>query len=205
MSRWTTRSRTVQPAHRLGVRHWSASRPSSTVSSRSRSRRTRRSTSSSVAVIRCPSRRTARRGRLVRLSGVVTPGGGQTHHRSPCPLGIASCRTGLGQASRRLPSVRTVRGTGPVENWDAVLVGGGVMSATLGVLLAHAEPDRRVLVVERLDEAGCESSAAENNAGTGHAGLCEFNYTPRRPDGTVDPSAALLIAEQFATSLVFWA
>jgi malate dehydrogenase (quinone) len=101
--------------------------------------------------------------------------------------------------------VRTVRGTGPVENWDAVLVGGGVMSATLGVLLAQAEPDRRVLVVERLDEAGCESSAAENNAGTGHAGLCEFNYTPRRPDGTVDPSAALLIAEQFATSLVFWA
>ncbi|MGY1760835.1 malate dehydrogenase (quinone) [Geodermatophilus sp. SYSU D00779] len=96
-------------------------------------------------------------------------------------------------------------GTGSVEDWDAVLVGGGVMSATLGMLLAQAEPDRRVLVVERLDEAGCESSAAENNAGTGHAGLCEFNYTPRRPDGTVDPGAAVLIAEQFAASLVFWA
>ncbi|MGR6964522.1 malate dehydrogenase (quinone) [Geodermatophilus sp. URMC 61] len=96
-------------------------------------------------------------------------------------------------------------GTGSVQDWDAVLVGGGVMSATLGVLLTQAEPDRRVLVVERLDEAGCESSAAENNAGTGHAGLCEFNYTPRRPDGTVDPSAAVRIAEQFAASLVFWA
>jgi malate dehydrogenase (quinone) len=83
--------------------------------------------------------------------------------------------------------VRTVPGTGSVEDWDAVLVGGGVMSATLGVLLAQAEPDRRVLVVERLDEAGCESSAADNNAGTGHAGLCEFNYTPRRPDGTRRP------------------
>ena len=101
--------------------------------------------------------------------------------------------------------MRAVPGTGSVEDWDAVLVGGGVMSATLGVLLAQTEPDRRVLVVERLDEAGCESSAAENNAGTGHAGLCEFNYTPRGPDGTVDPGAAVLIAGQFAASLVFWA
>ncbi len=101
--------------------------------------------------------------------------------------------------------MRIVPGTGSVEDWDAVLVGGGVMSATLGMLLTQAEPDRRVLVVERLDEAGCESSAAEHNAGTGHAGLCEFNYTPRRPDGTVDPGAAVRIAEQFAASLVFWA
>src|SRR3712207_5660015 len=79
------------------------------------------------------------------------------------------------------------------------------MSATLGGLRAQAGPDRRVRVVERLDEAGCESSAAENNAGTGHAGLCEFDYTPRGPDGNVDPGAAVLIAGQFAASLVFWA
>jgi malate dehydrogenase (quinone) len=91
------------------------------------------------------------------------------------------------------------------EEWDAVLVGGGVMSATLGVLLAEAQPEWRIAVLERLDEPGRESSAAWHNAGTGHAGLCEFNYTPRRPDGTVDPSGAVRIAEQFATSLVFWA
>jgi malate dehydrogenase (quinone) len=93
----------------------------------------------------------------------------------------------------------------PVEEWDAVLVGGGVMSATLGVLLAEVEPDWRIAVLERLDEAGSESSAAWNNAGTGHAGLCEFNYTPRRADGTVDPAGAVRIGEQFAASLVFWA
>ncbi|WP_245743262.1 malate dehydrogenase (quinone) [Geodermatophilus poikilotrophus] len=93
----------------------------------------------------------------------------------------------------------------PVEQWDAVLVGGGVMSATLGVLLAELQPDRRIAVVERLDEAGLESSSAWNNAGTGHAGLCEFNYTPRRPDGTVDPAGAVRIGEQFAASLVLWA
>ncbi|SES78310.1 malate dehydrogenase (quinone) [Geodermatophilus poikilotrophus] len=96
-------------------------------------------------------------------------------------------------------------GAVPVEQWDAVLVGGGVMSATLGVLLAELQPDRRIAVVERLDEAGLESSSAWNNAGTGHAGLCEFNYTPRRPDGTVDPAGAVRIGEQFAASLVLWA
>ncbi|MEX5717961.1 malate dehydrogenase (quinone) [Geodermatophilus maliterrae] len=93
----------------------------------------------------------------------------------------------------------------PVEEWDVVLVGGGVMSATLGVLLAEVQPDWRIAVLERLDAAGLESSSAQNNAGTGHAGLCEFNYTPRRPDGGVDASGAVRIGEQFASSLLFWA
>jgi malate dehydrogenase (quinone) len=92
-----------------------------------------------------------------------------------------------------------------IENVDAVLVGGGVMSATLATLLGELEPGWRIAVVERLDEAGQESSSAWNNAGTGHAGLCEFNYTPRRADGTVDVSRAVEIGEQFAASLVFWA
>ncbi|MEV0722621.1 malate dehydrogenase (quinone) [Micromonospora purpureochromogenes] len=95
--------------------------------------------------------------------------------------------------------------SGPSEEWDAVLVGGGIMSATFGVLLSEVQPDWRITVVERLDEAGLESSSAWNNAGTGHAGLCEFNYTPRRPDGTVDTSSAVRIGEQFVSSLVFWA
>jgi malate dehydrogenase (quinone) len=92
----------------------------------------------------------------------------------------------------------------PVEDFDAVLVGGGVMSATLGMLLAELEPDWRIAVVERLEEAGLESSSAWNNAGTGHAGLCEFNYTPRRPDGSVDVSRAVEIGVQFHASLTFW-
>jgi malate dehydrogenase (quinone) len=79
------------------------------------------------------------------------------------------------------------------------------MSATLGLLLSELEPTWRITVVERLAEAGLESSSAWNNAGTGHAGLCEFNYTPRGADGAVDPSSALRIGEQFLTSLRFWA
>jgi malate dehydrogenase (quinone) len=92
----------------------------------------------------------------------------------------------------------------PAEDFDAVLVGGGVMSATLGTLLAELQPDWRIAVVERLDQAGLESSSAWNNAGTGHAGLCEFNYTPRLPDGSVDVSRAVQIGEQFFASLQFW-
>lgn len=91
------------------------------------------------------------------------------------------------------------------EEFDAVLVGGGVMSATLGMLLGELEPGWRIAVVERLGDAGLESSSAWNNAGTGHAGLCEFNYTPRRPDGSVDVSRAVEIGEQFSASLLFWA
>lgn len=95
-------------------------------------------------------------------------------------------------------------GSDPTEDHDAVLVGGGVMSATLGVLLSEVRPDWRIAVVERLDDGGLESSHASNNAGTGHAGLCEFNYTPRGRDGTVDVSSAARIGEQFATSLLMW-
>ncbi|KQS71144.1 malate dehydrogenase (quinone) [Modestobacter sp. Leaf380] len=93
----------------------------------------------------------------------------------------------------------------PTEDVDALLVGGGVMSATLGVLLSQLQPDWRIAVLERLDQGGLESSAAWMNAGTGHAGLCEFNYTPRRADGSVDVTAAVRIGEQFAASLRLWA
>lgn len=88
---------------------------------------------------------------------------------------------------------------------DVVLIGAGIMSATLHALIREVAPEWQVTVVERLPGAGMESSHAWNNAGTGHAGLCEFNYTPRRPDGTIDVTAAVRIGEQFATSLVFWA
>ena len=87
---------------------------------------------------------------------------------------------------------------------DALLVGGGIMSATLGVLLKELAPERTVLMVEALDELAAESSQAWNNAGTGHAALCELNYTPQMPDGSVAIDKAVQINEQFQASLAFW-
>ena len=87
---------------------------------------------------------------------------------------------------------------------DAVLVGGGVMSATVGALLKELEPGWTIEIFERLDDVALESSHVLNNAGTGHAALCELNYTPQRPDGSVDVSKALKINEQFEVSRQFW-
>lgn len=88
---------------------------------------------------------------------------------------------------------------------DAVLVGGGVMSATVGALLKELEPSWSIEVFERLDDIALESSHVLNNAGTGHAAFCELNYTPERPDGSVDVSKALTINESFEISRQFWA
>jgi malate dehydrogenase (quinone) len=93
----------------------------------------------------------------------------------------------------------------PDIDCDVVLIGGGIMSATLGVFLKELQPDLKVEVFERLDSVAKESSDAWNNAGTGHSALCEMNYTPEMPDGTVDISKALKIVEQFETSKQFWA
>ena len=87
---------------------------------------------------------------------------------------------------------------------DVILIGAGVMSATLGALLRELDPSLRIVCFERLDRAAAESSDAWNNAGTGHAGYCELNYTPAGKDGAVDCKKAVAIAGQFATSLAFW-
>jgi malate dehydrogenase (quinone) len=87
---------------------------------------------------------------------------------------------------------------------DVVLVGAGIMSATLAVLLKELQPDLRIVVLEERDGAAQESSNAWNNAGTGHAALCELNYTPQRPDGTVDISRALKVNTQFDLSRQLW-
>jgi malate dehydrogenase (quinone) len=92
-----------------------------------------------------------------------------------------------------------------IQDPDVVLIGGGLMSATLGTLLKQLEPSMTIQVVEALPRVGMESSNAWNNAGTGHAALCELNYTPEKKDGTVDISKALKINEQFETSKHFWA
>ncbi len=88
---------------------------------------------------------------------------------------------------------------------DVVLVGAGIMSATLGALLRRVEPGWSMTVIERLDAAGAESSSPWNNAGTGHSALCELNYTPQQPDGTIDITKAVRINEQFQVTRQFWA
>lgn len=87
---------------------------------------------------------------------------------------------------------------------DVLLIGAGVMSATLATLLKHLSPDYSVHIYERLDKVAGESSDAWNNAGTGHSALCELNYTPEREDGSIDTSKAIHIIEQFEVSKQFW-
>lgn len=94
--------------------------------------------------------------------------------------------------------------THSANNNDVVLIGGGIMSATLGAFLKQLQPDWSISLFERLDQPGLESSAPWNNAGTGHAALCELNYTAAAPDGSVDPAKAVGINEQFHTSRQFW-
>ncbi|MGW6382902.1 malate:quinone oxidoreductase [Peribacillus butanolivorans] len=87
---------------------------------------------------------------------------------------------------------------------DVILIGAGVMSATLGTLLKELVPDWKITVFEKLADAGEESSNEWNNAGTGHSALCELNYTVEKPDGSVDISKAIKINEQFQLSRQFW-
>lgn len=87
---------------------------------------------------------------------------------------------------------------------DVILIGAGIMSATLGVLLKQLEPNLSIEIYERLDIAAAESSDAWNNAGTGHSAFCELNYTPEKKDGTVETKKAVQIAEHFEVSKQFW-
>ncbi|MGO4890652.1 malate:quinone oxidoreductase [Anaerobacillus sp. MEB173] len=87
---------------------------------------------------------------------------------------------------------------------DVILIGAGIMSATLGTILKELVPEWKITVFEKLANAGEESSNEWNNAGTGHAALCELNYTDEKPDGSVDISKAIKINEQFQVSMQFW-
>lgn len=93
----------------------------------------------------------------------------------------------------------------PKPHYDAVLIGGGIMSVTLATLLHEFDPKLKIVIFERLGRFARESSAAWNNAGTGHSAFCELNYTPERPDGSIDITKAEKIAEQFEISKQFWA
>ncbi|MEO8093551.1 MAG: malate dehydrogenase (quinone) [Pseudolysinimonas sp.] len=87
---------------------------------------------------------------------------------------------------------------------DVALIGGGIMSATLGSLLHQLEPDWTITIFEKLADVALESSSPWNNAGTGHSALCELNYTPERADGTIDITSAVKVNEQFQVSRQFW-
>ena len=90
------------------------------------------------------------------------------------------------------------------SNSDVILIGAGIMSATLGLILKELQPDIKIDIYERLDIAAAESSDAWNNAGTGHSAFCELNYTPESNDGTIDSKKAISIAESFEVSRQFW-
>jgi malate dehydrogenase (quinone) len=88
---------------------------------------------------------------------------------------------------------------------DVVLVGAGIMSATLAVILKELDPRLKIEIYEVLGSEAQESSNAWNNAGTGHAALCELNYTPQNSDGSIDISKALQVNTEFDLSRQLWA
>ena len=96
------------------------------------------------------------------------------------------------------------RNTSTATDVDVLLIGGGVMSATLASLLSTLEPTWRIEIHERRHGLAQESSNPWNNAGTGHAALCELNYTPQRADGSIDITKAVRINEQFELSRELW-
>lgn len=87
---------------------------------------------------------------------------------------------------------------------DIVLIGGGIMSATMATAIQLLRPDWSIAMFERANSVATESSGAWNNAGTGHAGLCELNYTPQQSDGTISITKALAVNSQFHESLLLW-
>jgi malate dehydrogenase (quinone) len=92
-----------------------------------------------------------------------------------------------------------------IANPDVILIGSGVMSANLGALLKRLEPRLSIQVYEVTEDLAQESSNGWNNAGTGHAGICELSYTPKREaDGTVNVRKVIEIFEQFEQSKQFW-
>ena len=97
----------------------------------------------------------------------------------------------------------TSPGTG--KDTDILLVGAGIMSVTLAAILKELDPSLRIQIHEVLGSEAQESTNAWNNAGTGHAALCELNYTPERNDGTIDISKALEVNTEFDLSRQFWA
>ncbi len=88
---------------------------------------------------------------------------------------------------------------------DVILIGGGIMSATMGVIMNKLMPEAKIILYEKLEKVASESTDGWNNAGTGHSAFCELNYTPQQADGSVNIEKALTIASSFEVSRQFWA
>jgi malate dehydrogenase (quinone) len=114
-------------------------------------------------------------------------------------------RSGLTQAFLCVFSLIYMKQGRKKHQVDMVFVGAGVMSTTLATLLKELQPELTIEIVEALETVAGESTNPWNNAGTGHAALCELNYTPQKPDGSVDISKAVQINEAFEVSKQFWA
>src|SRR3954465_14652788 len=113
---------------------------------------------------------------------------------------LGTAATGLAAAS--LPSALAFADSADTKV-DVLLIGGGIMSATLGVWLNQLEPTWSIQMVERLDQVALESSNGWNNAGTGHSALAELNYTPEDKDGKINISKAVEINEAFQITRQF--
>src|SRR5882724_11181339 len=109
---------------------------------------------------------------------------------------VRGCRPLLGETP--MPANRAA------SDPDVILVGAGIMSATLATFLKELDPALTIALFETLPGAAEESSDAWNNAGTGHAALCELNYTPERGDGSIDISKALEVNVEFDLSRQLW-
>ena len=134
--------------------------------------------------------------KIVALTGVA-------HFAAPY---IWATKAFAGNTAIQGPGGRFKKPSAPVEkvDCDVVLIGGGIMSATLGVFLKELDPSLKIEVFERLQYVALESSNEWNNAGTGHSALCELNYSPENDDHTVDISKAIGILEKFEVSKQFW-
>lgn len=91
-----------------------------------------------------------------------------------------------------------------VTQTDVLLIGAGIMSSTLAVMLKELDPTLKMELYEVLSSEAQESSNAWNNAGTGHAALCEMNYTSERADGSMDIAEALKVNTEFDLSRQLW-
>lgn len=99
----------------------------------------------------------------------------------------------------------TMQSINAAPHQHITLIGAGIMSATLGILLKELNPNFSISIYERLPQVAAESSDAWNNAGTGHSAFCELNYTTENSDGAIDISKAIKIASAFELSKSFWA
>jgi len=126
------------------------------------------------------------------------------HKRPRSQLGPQCGRRRLKATDRRIIELVAHPKTSGPTDYDVVLIGGGIMSVTLGALLHQLEPTWKIRLYERLSDVALESSNPWNNAGTGHAALCELNYTPEQADGSINISKALNINDQYKLSREFW-